>query len=150
HAAVVILLACGLLLPIVAWALSAPGDAASPSAYFLLALAPALALLGYTHARALIRWAGEESMAARQHRFVLDGLFVIRLAVILFLAFAVGIVGWATLPTVEGGSASGSLWLVLGVFAGYWLLGVTLACLATFANLLVRSLRPTPLQQAAP
>jgi tRNA A-37 threonylcarbamoyl transferase component Bud32 len=147
HVLVLILLASGLLLPLVARALGAAGGL---SEYLILALAPATMLLGYTHGRVLLRWAAERGRPIGGRTAGLSRRAVTRLALVVLLGVVAALVGWFNLPAAGGASAAGSVFLVVTEFAGFWFVGVCLALLATFAQLLVRSLQPMPLQGAEP
>jgi serine/threonine protein kinase len=113
----------------------------------LLALLPCAGLVGYVQARALVHrwWGGAAPRRAGRGR-LRDGLWLPLLEVLL-LAAVVAVLTWFNLPAAAGAAAAAAgLLFVASEFAAAWLLGVSLAAVITFVELLVRSLQA--LQQA--
>jgi serine/threonine protein kinase len=112
-----------------------PAGSGSPAAVcFVLALSLATLLLGYMHGRSAVHWYRLRRRAAVRKR-LLSGGAVNSLAPVGLVAIAAGVLLW---PKLFGPAASGPL-VLLGGLLGWWLLGLCLAALVTFGELLFRS-----------
>jgi serine/threonine protein kinase len=150
HVVVLLLLAGPLLLGAVTWVLRVtealgvkPTATVDATGSLLLALAPAAALIGYMQARGLVhrRIEGRRgSRSATGWGRPGDGVWL-PLFEVLLLAAGVGVLTWFNIPVGDGRSPAAGLLLVAGEFVSFWFLGVSLAALMTFLELLLHSLQ---------
>jgi hypothetical protein len=158
HLLVLVLLAAGAaLFPFAVPALGAPVEADGQDSitrarmleewtgYLFLALAPGIAVLSYIQGRALMRWAAERRHPGRVRLLGAGAAAGYDLLLGLLLLAALSAPGLTRLASGNGGSGTaGSLLLLAGAYAALWLLGVCVALLVHFVELLFGSLQPTP------
>jgi hypothetical protein len=113
--------------------------------YFLLALLPAIVLLSYLHGRALVRWAAERRNPGKGRSWGAGAVAGPPLLMSVLLLVLISIPGLTNLAAGNAGSrVAGSLPLLAGTFASLWFLGVCLALVVSFVELLFRSLQAAP------